>query len=460
MLHLLQKIIGRYKHLFITMDASADEYNRYARQEHIHDLELIFELVRSFRKSSESSCTDILFMIEQMAVLDLFNANNHRYTSDRHYRCRYDARDALVDAHVHDLSKESVMNEREFKNHYRMTRSSFLKLWHAIKDHPVFRSNKSTKKQASSKYQLLVLLKFLGTEGDGMSNHKAGAIFPSSYGSFDKMKDRVVYAIVDYLSDAYYWPDAMERKMISKEFQKEFYINQCVGVGDGTLLGLGMKPSREDFPDFNGRKGHYTITCFIFCDHLKRIRYYHSGWPGNVHDERVYRTTKIAKKPADHFSKGEYLLCDSAVAARDTVVPQFKKNFNETDLDEEKAQFNTICALPRVIVEHCIGLWKNRFPFLRNIRMRITDDPKTMTRIQRYIRVTVILHNLLIGYADGDVEDDDSNKPNMRKDPRNESLLVVPHDASTPDKRDNRRIELLNYLITRDAYLVVMSKKK
>ena len=44
---------------------------------------------------------------------------------------------------------------------------------------------------------------------------------------------------------------------------------------------------------------------------------------------------------------------------------------------------------------------KARFPFLRSIPMKITDDPKSVRRIFRVIDCCIILHNLLI-----DIDDD------------------------------------------------------
>ena len=32
----------------------------------------------------------------------------------------------------------------------------------------------------------------------------------------------------------------------------------------------------------------YRITCMIMNDHMKHIRYYNLGWPGNVHNNKVY----------------------------------------------------------------------------------------------------------------------------------------------------------------------------
>ena len=106
------------------------------------------------------------------------------------------------------------MNAAEFQRNFCMSRNSFMKLWTAIKDHPVF-TVKSNRGQTSSLYQLMVLLKYIGTEGDGMSNQKGRSIFPNSHGSFDVFKNRCVQAIIKTIGDAaYFWPLALERKEI------------------------------------------------------------------------------------------------------------------------------------------------------------------------------------------------------------------------------------------------------
>ena len=113
--------------------------------------------------------------------------------------------------------------------------------------------------------------------------------------------------------------------MIAKLFYDDFKVPNVVAVGDGTLFPLAFQPERFDYPDFNGRKGKYTITCMIVNDHMRRIRYYNLGWPGNVHDERVYRHTPLAMYPDRYFSTGEVMLGDSAFSPRVNVVPVYKK---------------------------------------------------------------------------------------------------------------------------------------
>ena len=59
-----------------------------------------------------------------------------------------------------------------------------------------------------SEYQVLVLLAFLRTEGDGMSDKKSRALFRLSSGAAKCCKERVAKAIVELLySKTVFWPD-------------------------------------------------------------------------------------------------------------------------------------------------------------------------------------------------------------------------------------------------------------
>merc|ERR1712176_1490409 len=69
-------------------------------------------------------------------------------------------------------------------------------------------------------------------------------------------------------------------------------------------------------------------------------------------------------------------------------------------------KFNHALASPRVVSEHTNGIWKGRFPWLRSIRMKITDDPKSVVKILRMIEATVVLHNMLIDFGIGDKDDE------------------------------------------------------
>jgi hypothetical protein len=134
----------------------------------------------------------------------------------------------------------------------------------------------------------MVLRAYMRTEGNGMCNEAARNVFSTGSGTIQDMKDRVANAIyADLLEDAVFWPDEEERKVINLSFLEDFGIPNVSAILDGTLFGIAFTPQREDAGDFKGRKGGYTLTCLIANDHQKRIRYYHLGWPGSTHDDRV-----------------------------------------------------------------------------------------------------------------------------------------------------------------------------
>ena len=62
------------------------------------------------------------------------------------------------------------------------------------------------------------------------------------------------------------------------------------------------------------------------------------------------------------------------------------------------AMWYCIRAEQYVITEHTMGLWKSQLPWLQYIRMRITNDPKSLETILHYIDATVVLHNMLIEF--------------------------------------------------------------
>jgi hypothetical protein len=97
-----------------------------------------------------------------------------------------------------------------------------------------------------SEFQLMVLLAFLWTEGDGMSDKKDCALFCLSTGAAKDSKDCVAKAIVEVLySKTVFWPDKEERWEISHRFQADFQLPILVGVADRTLFPLLPSVQRE-----------------------------------------------------------------------------------------------------------------------------------------------------------------------------------------------------------------------
>ena len=331
--------------------------------------------------------------------LVLIRSRRYLFRNKRNRGIPFDvfALDAPMESRRNQISHRIPhLQESEFLRKYRMTRVQFDSLLGLIVDHPVFNQGIKSSTPGRSqvpKNQLMVLLNFLGQESCTAaltrSTHFTG------YGTMYLFCDRVVEAICSLRDKVVFWPDASERKQIGLRFKVNFGFPNCVGIGDGTLLPLKRVPQSADAPDYSGRKLGHSITMFIINDDTLRIRSYLAGWPGSVHDNRVFGKMRVSRFHTEHFSDDEYMLSDSAVENCPFVVSAFKKPpLKSMPVMEEK--FNTKLARPRVRSEHTIGVLKGRFPFLKKICFNITDDPESMMRILRYIDCCVILHNLLI----------------------------------------------------------------
>ena len=290
------------------------------------------------------------------------------------------------------------MNEDEFKRKYRVSRETLDKITATIENNDVFKGERGPD-QLPVKYQLMILLHYLGKEGE--SNASQRDQFKIAYGSTEKARERVVKALNDLRHQYITWPDEEERKQIARRIEKEFHLPNCVGFMDGTLLPLGIAPSSDDAADYHGRKFQYSLTVLVINDDKRRIRAYLSGYPGSTHDNRLWRNMKQNQKSDQYFGPTEYVLCDTAFESSDVCVSAYKHDAGFFT-DPVKQHFNDIMSPPRVITEHTMGMWKGRMPFLRNIRMLITNQKESLKRILRYIEASVVLHNMLIEFGDGD----------------------------------------------------------
>ena len=118
------------------------------------------------------------------------------------------------------------------------------------------------------------------------------------------------------------------------------------------------------------------------------------------------------------------------------MIPPFKA-YAGSFLTNNQEAFNTLLSKPRVKSEHCIGILKGRFPFLKAIRM-LLGNKLHMDRIIKYVRGSVVLHNFLVSEP---FDEDWINANEGMDDLDPESTMTT---SNEPDYA--RRQELLYYL--------------
>jgi hypothetical protein len=228
--------------------------------------------------------------------------------------------------------------------------------------------------------------------------------------------------------------------------KEEHGFPNCIGLVDGTLFRLFYRAATEDFADYSGQKYPYSIVCMVICDDNWKIIAYLAGWPGSCHDDRVLKKMKFFNQPEAHFDLQQYLLGDSEFENHWFLVSAYKKPCG-TCIPHEHELFNTCMSKPRVISEHCIGLLKGRFPWLREI-WTVIKGKNDLKRILFYIDICVILHNLLINSRvsdEWDLDDDFSDIDDPARAPlsaEDELNGAVPGGAPN----DHRRHQLMCYV--------------
>ncbi|KAF4042005.1 DDE superfamily endonuclease [Phytophthora infestans] len=107
------------------------------------------------------------------------------------------------------------------------------------------------------------------------------------------------------------------------------------------------------------------------------------------------------------FSPEEYLIADSAYPAdftHNTIVPSYKTS----SLGSEKEDFNKCVAHVRVVNEHTIGVLKERWSLLRELRVQIRQN-EDMNRVLLWLCACVVLHNMVLLFGDDWPSDGESS---------------------------------------------------
>ncbi|VEN54959.1 unnamed protein product [Callosobruchus maculatus] len=124
----------------------------------------------------------------------------------------------------------------------------------------------------------------------------------------------------------------------------------------------------------------------IVCDHQRKIRDVFVGFPGSVHDARVFRASPLSDSLPDKCGTF-FILGDSAYPCMPNLLTPFKDLGN---LTRRQKNYNTKLAKNRYLVEHCIGILKQKFRQLFHVKLRSIPD------ITHFIRSSCVLHNLAL----------------------------------------------------------------
>ena len=154
-----------------------------------------------------------------------------------------------------------------------------------------------------------------------------------------------------------------------------------------------------DFPEnYINRKGFHSVVLQAVCDHQMVFTDCYAGWPGSVHDARIFKNSDLFKRVSDDLNvmpNGSYILGDSVYPLLPWLLTPFK---DIGTLTEAQKKFNFIHSSSRMVIERAFALLKGRFRRLKYL------DCTLINKIPTVIIAACTLHNFCI-LADDEIEE-------------------------------------------------------
>lgn len=228
------------------------------------------------------------------------------------------------------------------------------------------------------------------------------------------------------------WPTREEQAQIAQRFLRKTGFPGIVGCIDGSHIPIpGPSDHRAAYVN---RKGFPSIQVQAVCDDNLRFLDVFAGWPGSVHDARVFRNSPLHQLlEGGNIHEDHHLLGDSAYGLTLYMMVPFRDNGH---LTEDQGNYNRRQSSARMAIERAFGLLKCKFRRLQYLDMRLID------KIPLIIMAAFVLHNFIIMK---EKLDDELRHLVIEIENDNEQLEVVPQPIDN-QRAAQKRDMLVNLL--------------
>ena len=286
---------------------------------------------------------------------------------------------------------------RCFDNHdwlenFRMSRDTFLYLCQELKP-AIERQDTVLRRAIPVKQRVAIALWKLATNGEYRT---IAHLFGVSRSSVCLIVKDVCQAIVKLLQMKYITIPTGERvKTIVDGFESKWGFPQCVGAIDGSHIPIA---SPQEHPaDYYNRKGWHSIILQAVVDHELRFWNINVGWPGRVHDARVFSNSVLFQKAQagtllPNLSRSLSGIDVPLVILGDPAYPLLpwlmKPYVQHSNLSNQNKAFNYRLSRARMVIENAFGRLKGRWRCLLKRNDITTEDIPTV------ITACCVLHNI------------------------------------------------------------------
>ncbi|XP_067671679.1 uncharacterized protein [Haliotis asinina] len=227
-----------------------------------------------------------------------------------------------------------------------------------------------------------------------------GNLFGVGESTVCKCIHEVCQTICDLLLPEYViFPLNEDLKDVIRGIEHKWCFPNCAGAIDGCHIPI-IAP-REAHGDYLNRKGWYSLILQAVCDDKYIFRDTNIGWPGRVHDARVFSNSEIFQKGEESrlFPKWYkkvslsdkdvqlpvVILGDPAYPLRSWLLKPFP---NRGALSSSQRVFNSRLSSARMTIENSLGRLKGRW---RCLQKRLDVGVEFSCTV---IAACVVLHNI------------------------------------------------------------------
>ena len=190
-------------------------------------------------------------------------------------------------------------------------------------------------------------------------------------------------------------PQGDSLREIIEGFCTHWGFPQTVGAIDGTHIPI-LRP-QESASDYYNRKGYYSIIMQALVDHRGLFMDIYSGWPGKVHDARVFVNSALYRKAINNKLLPDWsenlcgvevpliILGDPAYPALPWLMKPYVEN---AQTSPEAKYFNYRQSRARMVVENSFGRLKGRW------RCLLKRMDCQLQNVNKIVGSCVVLHNI------------------------------------------------------------------
>ena len=295
-----------------------------------------------------------------------------------------------------DVVCGSFSSEQWLEN-FRMSRSTFQYLCDELRS-MIEREDTRLRKAVPTDKRVALTLWFFAT---GADYRTIAHLFGVSKSTVSLVVKDVSSAILKLLPRYIRFPTEDALREVVDGFKREYGFPQCAGAVDGTHIPI-VSPI-ECPADYYNRKGWHSIILQGSVDNKGRFIDIYVGWPGRVHDARVFANSALYRRGQAKSSLPDWkeriddvdvplvMLGDPAYPLLQWLMKGFPDNGH---LTRSEKRFNYRLSKARVVVEHTYGRLKGRWRCLLK-RLDVSTDS-----VPGLVGACCVLHNLCEVHGD------------------------------------------------------------